>query len=233
MNADGYISTDIDEPLTYNMFAYCGNNPVMYSDPSGMTCALCVCTNLFPCPGCGPKGKLSTLDLMLGFCLMPPSPLTISYNSGSPETLLEEASYISDFTSTAVEVDVNNFTTQNPLNTGFSGLVSSSQKVSTLISVVTVGYEAANDAYNNYYNGASGSKIAWDVTVDVAISSANVYYSSMLGGQIGAAIGTAIPIPGMGTIVGASAGILFGALAGYAMDDLTKPARTYLKGLVS
>ena len=35
LNADGYITTNVTEPLTYNMFAYCGNNPVMFSDPSG------------------------------------------------------------------------------------------------------------------------------------------------------------------------------------------------------
>ena len=34
LNADGFISTG-DGVLSYNMFAYCGNNPVMFSDPSG------------------------------------------------------------------------------------------------------------------------------------------------------------------------------------------------------
>ena len=34
LNADGYITTG-QGVLSYNMFAYCGNNPVMYSDPSG------------------------------------------------------------------------------------------------------------------------------------------------------------------------------------------------------
>ena len=34
MNADGYVSTGQD--ITgYNMFAYCGNNPVNREDPSG------------------------------------------------------------------------------------------------------------------------------------------------------------------------------------------------------
>ena len=34
LNADGYVSTG--QGLTgYNLFAYCGNNPVMYSDPNG------------------------------------------------------------------------------------------------------------------------------------------------------------------------------------------------------
>ncbi len=35
LNADGYLTTDADNPLAYNMFAYCMNNPVMFSDPSG------------------------------------------------------------------------------------------------------------------------------------------------------------------------------------------------------
>ncbi len=35
LNADGYISTDVTDPIAYNMFAYCQNNPVMFSDPSG------------------------------------------------------------------------------------------------------------------------------------------------------------------------------------------------------
>ena len=34
INADGYITTG-QGVLSYNMFAYCMNNPVMYSDPSG------------------------------------------------------------------------------------------------------------------------------------------------------------------------------------------------------
>ena len=35
INADGYLSTDSTGLLSYNMFAYCENNPVMYSDPAG------------------------------------------------------------------------------------------------------------------------------------------------------------------------------------------------------
>ena len=34
INADSYASTG-DGLLGYNMFAYCGNNPVCYSDPTG------------------------------------------------------------------------------------------------------------------------------------------------------------------------------------------------------
>lgn len=34
VNADGYINGNGDL-LGFNMYAYCGNNPVMYTDPSG------------------------------------------------------------------------------------------------------------------------------------------------------------------------------------------------------
>jgi hypothetical protein len=34
LNADGYVTTGSVAP-TANMFAYCGNNPVLNSDPSG------------------------------------------------------------------------------------------------------------------------------------------------------------------------------------------------------
>ncbi|MBR2886105.1 MAG: hypothetical protein IKB93_15170, partial [Clostridia bacterium] len=34
LNADGYVTTG-QGLLSHNMFAYCGNNPVVYSDPSG------------------------------------------------------------------------------------------------------------------------------------------------------------------------------------------------------
>ena len=37
INADSYLSTDSTGLLSYNMFAYCENNPVMRSDPTGST----------------------------------------------------------------------------------------------------------------------------------------------------------------------------------------------------
>lgn len=37
INADSYVSTDVDGLLSSNMFAYCENNPVTRVDPSGLT----------------------------------------------------------------------------------------------------------------------------------------------------------------------------------------------------
>ena len=44
INADGYVTTDI-EPIAMNMFAYCCNNPVRYYDPNG------ACIVVYPCGG--------------------------------------------------------------------------------------------------------------------------------------------------------------------------------------
>ena len=37
INADAFASTDVSSPLSANMFAYCENNPIMRSDPTGET----------------------------------------------------------------------------------------------------------------------------------------------------------------------------------------------------
>ena len=41
LNADGFVSTG-QGILGHNMFAYCGNNPVNRSDPSGDSWLRCV-----------------------------------------------------------------------------------------------------------------------------------------------------------------------------------------------
>lgn len=40
INADCYLSTGATGLLSYNMFAYCENNPVMYTDPTGTISSL-------------------------------------------------------------------------------------------------------------------------------------------------------------------------------------------------
>ena len=37
INADVYASTDSADAIACNMFAYCGNNPVMHADPNGLS----------------------------------------------------------------------------------------------------------------------------------------------------------------------------------------------------
>ncbi len=40
INADGYVGTSTTKALSYNMFAYCLNNPVMFSDPTGYSVSI-------------------------------------------------------------------------------------------------------------------------------------------------------------------------------------------------
>lgn len=79
------------------------------------------------------------------------------------------------------------------------------------LSYAAIAYEAGTDTYNNIQNGASGSKIAADVTVDVAKGLGGMAVATACA-NVGAAIGTAIPIPVVGTVVGAALGFA----AGYA-----------------
>ena len=55
VNADGYVSTG--QGITgNNMFAYCNNNPVMYSDPAGYCLKAWAEGYQGPCPGLGKPG---------------------------------------------------------------------------------------------------------------------------------------------------------------------------------
>ncbi len=49
INADVYTSTDSSNAIACNMFAYCGNNPIAYSDETGELFGLAVCIGIGIC----------------------------------------------------------------------------------------------------------------------------------------------------------------------------------------
>lgn len=79
------------------------------------------------------------------------------------------------------------------------------------LSYAAIVYDTGTHAYTNIKNGASGTKIAADVTVDVAKGLGGMAVATACA-NVGAAIGTAIPIPVVGTVAGA----VLGFAAGYA-----------------
>lgn len=85
------------------------------------------------------------------------------------------------------------------------------------------------DIKGNIDNGASASKITADATTDVAKGLGAMAVATGCA-QVGAAIGTAIPIPVVGTIVGAAAGFLIGlagvAIYNYAIDGVEIGGKT-------
>lgn len=79
------------------------------------------------------------------------------------------------------------------------------------LSYAAIAYDTGTHAYANIKNGASGTKVAADVTVDVAKGLGGMAVATACA-NVGAAIGTAIPIPVVGTVAGA----VLGFAAGYA-----------------
>lgn len=88
------------------------------------------------------------------------------------------------------------------------------------IGYASIGIDVGKGIYDNYKEGASGSKIVADASVDVAKGLGKMAVATGCA-QVGAAIGTAIPIPGVGTIVGYAAGFAIGYGAGKLYDYLT------------
>ncbi|RDU22020.1 hypothetical protein [Anaerosacchariphilus polymeriproducens] len=92
--------------------------------------------------------------------------------------------------------------------------------VGKCIGYASIGIDVGKGIYDNYKEGASASKIVADASVDVAKGLGKMAVATGCA-QVGAAIGTAIPIPGVGTIVGYAAGFAIGYGAGKLYDYLT------------
>ncbi|MTD40435.1 hypothetical protein GIX45_17785 [Erwinia sp. CPCC 100877] len=88
-------------------------------------------------------------------------------------------------------------------------------------------------AYDNYNNardsGLSKKEATVASTVNTGIDLAVVGVTT----KVGMAIGTAIPIPGVGTAVGAVAGFAIGMGLSYAGSTVTKPAVDFVKNKVN
>lgn len=106
--------------------------------------------------------------------------------------------------------------------TGFGkdtfGLINSAGKfnVGAAIGYAGIAYDTISNLVGNVKSGASASKIAADATTDVA-KGLGAMAVTATGAKIGAAIGSFIPIPGVGTLVG---GVIGGAVAGFAYNYL-------------
>ena len=224
LNADGYLTTDVNEPLTYNMFAYCMNNPVNYSDPSGMMCGLCMCTGVYPCPACMPPlPEINSINLLFGNVSIPTQPYIAPKSS---------TNNIADSISTTYDT----MDTISGLQSGFymnnnHYLINSAPSVAEnfgkAVSIGLIGYETVTGVCNNYLAGATNKKIVWDAAVDVTVLGSTTWCCAATGAAICAKYGTMIS-PGIGTAYGAAGGALAGALFSLFSDD----AIEYLKGLV-
>ena len=231
VNADGYASTG-QGIKGHNMYVYCLYNPVAYYDNG--YCAIAWQNGYQgPCPGIGSPGCMDNVYIDAA-------------NYKLIEPILDPALLFS-VTSTAAEVGVKTGlemgkhayqTASRPANIGsgvYAKMVKAkvtsidkalaiSDKTFTVASYAGVALETCINIDANCRAGKSFGKIAWDATVDTLILGTNTCISM----AIGAAIGTAIPIPGLGTLLGAVGGYFVGLV----LDVISDEPKNFLKSLI-
>ena len=227
INADGYASTG-QGFVGSNMFAYCNNNPVMYADYTGsMPCGAAICFY--------PDQRSHSIDTCRMLSAQRKSKST-SKASSTPKTSTSASTTWNRIDNTANTIvnsalDVGTYMNQgkhlkngarnrayiNRLSDGFNSAF-------TVTAAAGVAIETCEGINENYVNGASYGKIAWDATVDTVVLGSNV----MVSAAAGAFIGSLIPVPVVGTLLGT----LGGALVGWVLDELSTEPRNYMKSWV-
>ena len=219
INADNVL-TDTKGLTGFNLFSYCGNDPVNRSDPSGM---------LWKEIGSWLKKAKERIEEYL-------SPSNV-YGS-----LISGASIISTALASSLEGAVK--TSKRPNNIGAGTYAKQCKEelqavsrfksgASRALSIAAYGAAAIDVGIgirDNINNGASAKKIILDATVDVAITGGSIWAAGMAGGAIGTAVGTVAP--GIGNVVGAGTGFIIG-IGIYVLTDMTdfggKSARAWAK----
>lgn len=96
------------------------------------------------------------------------------------------------------------------------GLLSNTGKV---LGYLGVGLDVANGVSSNIKNGATSNKVVADASIDVAKGLSNMVIATGCA-KVGAAIGTAIPIPAVGTAAGAILGFAAGYFGSVLYDNI-------------
>lgn len=103
-------------------------------------------------------------------------------------------------------------------------------KTLSVLAYGAVAIDVGIGIYDNLSNGASTKKIILDATVDAAITGGTVWAAGSAGSLVGTVVGTVVP--GVGNVVGAGAGFIFGVVIYVATDMISydgKTARTWAK----
>ncbi len=203
INADGFAGINMDI-VSYNIFAYCSNNPVNCSDYSG-------------------QGKISAFFKGLGEKLK--SYIMNPVNLYDAVTSSSSATYKTIAEAFSVE-SVKQSSKPNNIGAGTYAkemikTSSSLQKVSKgfeYLSYATVALDVGVGIYENVQNEASCKEIAIDAVVDTALSGGSMYVAGKVGGLVGGMIGSAAPV--VGTAVGAGVGFAIGVSLYILTDEV-------------
>ena len=210
INCDGYVSTGTGF-IGYNMFAYCENNPVNYSDAQGSTPERVQSIKQSIANG---DSDLNIVDLLKAMKTFEPT----------SSQILTGGKVIADFGAQgSVSIRLHALdTAQKPNNIGKGiyqkyiddAIIKTNRfsknfgRVSDSIGVIA---DMSIGICDNCNNGESIEKIAWDAGVDVATSVGSTVISSAVGTLAASGIstlaGTAV-CPAVGTAVGFVIGIV-------------------------
>ena len=172
------------------MFAYCGNNPVNRADPSGMIWQTildaieAVAKILSQVTENAAKSALATAEKSVAGAIMGGG-IYRQLPNGLASALTAQSNTLS------------------AISTGASTL----GKVAGIAGMGIAAVDASIKVYNNFNNdNLSLSRKISDSVVDVGVTAGSIWAA----GAIGASVGSAIPVPGVGTAVGFVAGVGIG-----------------------
>ena len=200
INADGYISTG-QGLLSFNMFAYCGNNPVMFFDLMG-ACAHQIIGDCDTCRALILSGLYEETDIN-----------EIQIPSQADDPFLGSLALDMGLEITEHSLNKILLSSVRPANIGIgsynkivNGQVSQLSKICKVAgissAVLFTGIDVAIGVEKNLQNNASAGKIAYDIGVDVAVSGGMSALSIWAGGAVGTAV---CPIVGTAVGIGVSA----------------------------
>ena len=219
LNGDVLVSTG-QGLAGYNMFAYCGNDPVNRIDTSGM---------FWEEVGAWFKKLGSKVEEYL-------TPSNI-YSSTVGGTSIS-TSVLSTYVKSAIK------SSPRPINIGVGAYAKqcekelqsiykfskTSSKALTAVSYGAAAIDVGIGIYDNINNKAPFEKILTDATVDAVVTGGSIWAAGACGSAAGTAAGTVIPVAG--NLIGAGVGFVVG-IGIYALTDMVsfygKSARSWAK----
>jgi len=194
VNADSLVNSS--DVLGFNMYAYCGNNPVNHVDPTGMFW----------------KEAFDWLSEKVD--------KFVSSASNVVGSLIDSLSVAFEGLTASLEKSINNAVKPNNIGAGtwkklcnndlasVKSLNSGASKALKVAAGANVAFDVGAGISENISKGSSLRKTATDATVDLFVSGGSVLAAGWAGSQIGSFAGSILPL--YGNVIGAGAGFAVG-----------------------
>ena len=191
INADDISYANAGMLNGLNLYAYCGNNPVMNTDIYG---------NFLD--------SISSIIDFISALFETGINLGIAAVGWATKTGIR-------LNNIGIGIFLKNQT--NQLNS-LSNAVNIISKVSTSIAIISTLISVGENIYNDINMGYETGRIISNAITNTVIYGGVTLASGFIGSKIGAIIGSFIPIPGLGTAIGAGVGFLVGLAFGWLLN---------------